>query len=253
MRMRRQPVVAGNWKMHKLRREAQEFCQELLANLDEEPQASIILYPSFPLLTDMAAALDDPRVSLGGQDLHPADSGAHTGDVSGPQLIDAGCSWVLCGHSERRADHAESDALVGRKAEAALQHGLTPMICVGETAAQREAGQTFEVLERQLFAVFSQEFGEFALAYEPVWAIGSGLSATPELAQEVHAFLRQRLAELVDPEQANWVSILYGGSVKPENAAALITQPDIDGFLIGGASLDPDKFLAIIRLAAAAA
>ena len=253
MNHERQLVIAGNWKMHKLRREAKDFCRHLLANLDEEPAASLILYPSYPLLADVAAELDDSRVSIGGQDIHPAASGAHTGDVSGAQLIDAGCSWVLCGHSERRADHGESDSLVARKAEAALQHGLTPMICVGETAAQREAGQTFEVLNRQLEAVFSQDFGEFALAYEPVWAIGSGQSATPELAQEVHAFLRQRLSDLVDPEQATWIPILYGGSVKPGNAAGLIVEPDIDGFLIGGASLDPDKFLAIIRQAALAA
>jgi triosephosphate isomerase len=252
------PIVAGNWKMNKLRGEARTFCQRLREGLGTTPPAAVLLFPSFPLLTDVAAALAEQPVAVGGQDLHPAKEGAHTGDVSGPQLIDAGCSWVLCGHSERRADHAESDELVGRKAEAALGCGLTPMICIGETAAQREAGETFDVLRRQIEALFSEspscaEDGRFALAYEPVWAIGTGLTATPELAQEVHAAVRRQVAEELGEAAAQAIPILYGGSVKPDNAASLIAEPDIDGFLVGGASLDPDKFLAIIRQSAPAA
>jgi triosephosphate isomerase len=258
MPSRRWPIVAGNWKMHKLRGEARAFCERLRAGLGAQPPATVLLFPSFPLLAEVAAALEGRPVAVGGQDLHPAEEGAHTGDVSGAQLIDAGCSWVLCGHSERRADHGESDELVGRKAEAALSCGLTPILCIGETAAQREQGETFDILRRQLEALFFEapsctEGGHFALAYEPVWAIGTGLTATPELAQEVHHFVRERLAEGVGEARAAATPILYGGSVKPDNAASLIAQMDIDGFLVGGASLDPEKFLAIIRQSAPAA
>ncbi len=183
----------------------------------------------------------------GGQDLHTEDKGAHTGDVSGPQLVDAGCRWVLCGHSERRSDHGESDELVGQKAVAANRHGLYPMICLGETLAERQAGRTFEVLERQLSAALEGRPDPFALAYEPVWAIGTGETATPEIAQEAHNFLREHLADLLGEEVARVKRIVYGGSANPENAGTLIAESDIDGFLVGGASLDPEKFLAIIR------
>jgi triosephosphate isomerase len=186
-------------------------------------------------------------IGTGGQDLHPDDKGAHTGDVSGAQLADAGCSWVLCGHSERRQDHGETDDLVARKAAAALRHGLAPMICVGETRDERQAGRTFEVLERQVRAAISTDLQDAALAYEPVWAIGTGETATPEIAQEAHGFLRGLLGELLGKERAEAFPILYGGSATPENAPVLIAQPDLDGFLVGGASLDPGKFLSIIR------
>ena len=249
----RQPMVAGNWKMHLLRREAQEFCHRLLEGLEESP-VRVALFPSFPLIADAVWALKEGPVTVGGQDLHPEAKGAHTGDVSALQLIDAGCTWALCGHSERRGDHGESDELVARKADAAMTHGLTPMICLGETAEERAAGQTFDVLTRQLHAVLSviEPAGEFAFAYEPVWAIGTGETATPEIAQEAHAHLRAKLTEALGPESAAWVTLLYGGSVNPSNAADLIVQPDVDGFLVGGASLDPEKFLTIIHHVAAA-
>jgi triosephosphate isomerase len=192
-------------------------------------------------------ALEGSAAAVGGQDLHTADQGAHTGDVSGPQLADAGCQWVLCGHSERRADHDETDTLVGEKAVAATRHNLYPLICLGETLEERQGGRTFEVLERQLNAGLAGRPEPFALAYEPVWAIGTGETATPEIAQEAHGFLRERLADLLGDEVAQVKRIVYGGSANPENASALFAEPDIDGFLVGGASLDPEKFLAIIR------
>jgi len=275
---RRRRIVAGNWKMHFLAAEAAGFCRELRRGLSSgvEPQQAevpaprpaeprahpegsadarprVVLFPSFPLLPAVVAALAGSEVTVGAQDLHPADRGAHTGDVSGPQLLDAGCRWVLCGHSERRRDHAESDELIARKVAAATRHGLVPLLCVGETREQREAGETLAVLERQLTRGLSPlspqsgvpgERAGLVIAYEPVWAIGTGLTASPETAQEAHQFLRAAAAGLAGEDAA--VTLLYGGSVTPANAAGLIAQPDVDGFLVGGASLDPRQFLAII-------
>jgi triosephosphate isomerase len=243
---KRRPLVGGNWKMHMLRQPAQDFCNGLVGGLGSE-RAEIVLFPSFPLIHMVAMALEGSAAAVGGQDLHTADQGAHTGDVSGPQLADAGCQWVLCGHSERRADHDETDTLVGEKAVAATRHNLYPLICLGETLEERQSGRTFEVLERQLNAGLAGRPEPFALAYEPVWAIGTGETATPEIAQEAHGFLRERLADLLGDEVAQVKRIVYGGSANPENASALFAEPDIDGFLVGGASLDPKKFLAIIR------
>ncbi len=243
---RRRPLVGGNWKMHLLRGEAEEYCRRLVQGLGGAT-AEVVIFPSHPLLPAVSATLAGSPVACGGQDIHPEEKGAHTGDVSGAQLVDAGCAWVLCGHSERRRDHGESDELVGRKAAAAVGHGLMPLICVGETGDERQAGQTFAVLERQLNRALAARPDPFALAYEPVWAIGTGETATPEMAQEAHRFLRELLADLVGDEAAAARRILYGGSVNPDNAAELYAQPDIDGFLVGGASLDPESFLAIIR------
>ncbi len=248
----RRPLVGGNWKMHFVRQEAVEHCRRLAAGI-AGAAAEVVMFPSHPLLPVVAAALDGSPIACGGQDLHPATKGAHTGDVSGPQLVDAGCSWVLCGHSERRRDHGEGDELVGEKAVAALAHGLVPMVCVGETADERAAGRTFEVLERQVSRALAERPDPFALAYEPVWAIGTGQTATPETAGEAHRFLRELLADLIGDEAAAARRILYGGSVNPDNADELFAQPDIDGFLVGGASLDPDRFLAIIRACGATA
>ena len=278
----RRRIVAGNWKMNILAAEAAGFCRELLLGLAPgaaESSASVApapppegsggnlahhlevaLFPSFPLLPAVVAALAGSEVTVGAQDLHPADRGAHTGDVSGPQILDAGCRWVLCGHSERRRDHAESDELIARKVAAAIRDGLAPLLCVGETREQREAGETLAVLERQLRGGLSLVLpppsapaaaswpitgqAGLVIAYEPVWAIGTGLTASPETAQEAHQFLRATAAGLAGEDTA--VTLLYGGSVTPANAAGLIAQPDVDGFLVGGASLDPRQFLAII-------
>jgi triosephosphate isomerase len=244
--MSRRPLIAANWKMNLLQADAAVWCRSLRNDLEKGGGGGVVVFPSFPLLPTVARELQGSDLAVGGQDIHPNDKGAHTGDVSGPQLADAGCTWVLCGHSERRRDHGESDELVGRKAEAAGRHGLTPMICIGETRDERKAGQTFEVLERQLRAALASAPQGYALAYEPVWAIGTGETATPETAQEAHAFLRRLLGELGQP--ADRIAVLYGGSVTPDNAAGLIAQTDIDGFLVGGASLDPRNFLAIIRV-----
>lgn len=242
----RRPIVAANWKMHHLRRDAADYCRGLATGLGDEPPAEVLIFPPHTLLTTVAQGLEGLAAECGGQDLHPEAEGAHTGDVSGPQLADAGCRWVLCGHSERRRDHGESDGLVGRKAAAAIAHGLVPLICLGESREERQRDETRKVLRRQLAAALAVRPARFELAYEPVWAIGTGETATPETAQEAHAYLRQLLATLVGEERAAAVRILYGGSVKPDNAAALVVQPDVDGFLVGGASLDSEKFLGII-------
>jgi triosephosphate isomerase len=248
---RRRPLIAANWKMNLLQKDAAEYCRDLrrgLAAPPAPPDARVVIFPSFPLIPVVARELADSAVEVGGQDLHPEDKGAHTGDVSGLQLVDAGCAWVLCGHSERRQNHGESDEWVGLKVGAAARHHrLTPLICVGETKAERQAGRTFEVLTRQLLAALAGGPDSFALAYEPVWAIGTGETATPEIAQQAHHHLRARLTGELGEAAAAAVPILYGGSVTPDNAAQLIVQPDLDGFLVGGASLDPQKFLAIIR------
>jgi triosephosphate isomerase len=246
---RRRPLVAANWKMNLLKADAAEFCRDLKRGLAAPPAVDVrvVIFPPFPLIPVVARELVDSEVEVGGQDVHPEERGAYTGDVSALQLADAGCAWTLCGHSERRLHHGEGDDLVGRKAVAAARHRLTPMICLGETGDERKAGRTFEVLERQLRAALAGHPEPFALAYEPVWAIGTGETATPEMAQETHRFLREKLGELVGEGAAAAVSVLYGGSATPQNAPGLIVQPDVDGFLVGGASLDPMKFLAIIR------
>ncbi|MCB1056611.1 MAG: triose-phosphate isomerase [Acidobacteria bacterium] len=241
----RTPLVAANWKMHKVRAEARDYCTELRRRIEGVRGAEVVLFPGFTLLGTVAEALAGSSIAWGGQDLHPVPQGAHTGDVSGAQLADVGCSWVLCGHSERRQDHGESDELIGAKAAAARHSGIKPMVCIGETEEQRSSGRTFEVLDRQLAAALGAEPRPGAIAYEPVWAIGTGKTATPELAQEVHAFLRRRLEKALG-SAGTALRLLYGGSVKPANAAELFAQPDIDGFLVGGAGLDPGQFFDII-------
>jgi triosephosphate isomerase len=246
---RRRPLVAANWKMNLLKGDAVEYCRDLKRGLAAPPAVDVrvVIFPSFPLIPVVARELVDSEVEVGGQDLHPEDKGAYTGDVSPGQLADAGCTWALCGHSERRQHHGEGDDLVARKVKAAARYRLTPMICLGESRDERRAGRTFEVLERQLRAALEGRPEPFALAYEPVWAIGTGDTATPETAQEAHRFLRGTLQGLLGEGAAAAVPILYGGSATPENAPGLIEQPDVDGFLVGGAGLDPQKFLAIIR------
>lgn len=264
----RRRIVAGNWKMNLLAAEARELAQavaEGVGDLGSAPE--VLLFPGHPLLGSVAEALDGSHhrtsVEMGGQDLHPEPDGAHTGDVSGPQLVDAGCSWVLVGHSERRHDHGEGDGLLAEKLGAARRAGLRPILCVGETEGQRDGGLTREILDTQLEAGLypwldrsngpdgggdsATNPADLVLAYEPVWAIGTGKVATPEIAAAAHRHLRHRLAGQFGDDAAASARILYGGSVKPDNAADLIAEEDIDGFLVGGASLDAEKFLAIIR------
>ena len=243
----RRPLVAANWKMNLLAADAAAFCRRLVPALAGRA-AEVVVFPSFPLLPAVAAGLAGTAAAWGGQDLHPEDSGAHTGDVSGAQLADAGCAWALCGHSERRRDHGEDDTLVARKVAAAVRAGLKPVVCLGETREERRAEATWTVLDRQLAPL--ELVPGLVLAYEPVWAIGTGDTATPAQAREAHGYLRRRLVDRFGGA-GRAVRILYGGSVTPDNAGGLAAQPDVDGALVGGASLDSARFLAIISAFAA--
>ncbi len=244
----RRKLVVGNWKMHGSRPANAEL---LAAILGARPfQGDVAVCVPFPYLAETAATLAGSDVRWGGQDCSAHDQGAYTGEVSAGMLAECGCRYVIVGHSERRAYHAETDALVAAKAQAALAKGVTPIVCVGETLAQREAGETEAVVKRQLSAVIHQLAhcaGEMVVAYEPVWAIGTGRTATPEQAQHVHAVLRAQLHAATG--HGDKMRILYGGSVKADNAATLFAQPDIDGGLIGGAALKAADFIAICRAA----
>jgi triosephosphate isomerase (TIM) len=244
----RRKLVVGNWKMHGSR----ATNAQLLAGLREAGpwNADVAVCVPFPYLAETALALTGTAMNYGAQDCSAHAQGAYTGEVSAAMLGDVGCRFVIVGHSERRAYHAESDQLVADKAKAALASGVTPIVCVGETLAQREAGQTEAVVKRQLAAVIhtlGHCCGEMVVAYEPVWAIGTGLTATPAQAQAVHAVLRAQLHAATD--RAGAMRLLYGGSVKPDNAAELFGQADIDGGLIGGAALKAADFASICRAA----
>ncbi|MCR5869167.1 MAG: triose-phosphate isomerase [Aquincola tertiaricarbonis] len=244
----RRKLVVGNWKMHGSHKANAELFEGLL---DAGPSnADMAVCVPFPFLSEAAVALAASAIRWGAQDCSAHEQGAYTGEVSAAMLHEFGCRYVIVGHSERRAYHAESDQLVADKAKAALGKGITPIVCVGETLAQREANETEAVVKRQLSAVIhtlGHCVGEMVVAYEPVWAIGTGKTASPEQAQAVHALLRAQL-QAATP-QAGAMKILYGGSVKPDNAATLFAQPDIDGGLIGGASLKAADFIAIGRAA----
>lgn len=249
----RRPLVAGNWKAHGDRSAAHRLL-DAIAAAERPDGVELVVMPPMPYLGELALRYLDPSLQFGAQDVSEHPEGAHTGDVPASMLADIGCRYVLVGHSERRHDHGESAELVARKLLAARQAGLVPVLCVGETLHQREAGQTEYAIEGQLRPVLEAGIGVLegaVVAYEPVWAIGTGQTASPEQAQAVHAFIRSELAAR-DAKIAGSLPILYGGSVKPGNAAALFAQPDIDGGLIGGASLVATDFLAIAAAAAAA-
>lgn len=250
----RRPFVAGNWKMNGTRAEASRLVQDILSGLPAASHAELAVCPPFiliPLVAEKLAAAG--AVALGAQNLSSEAGGAFTGEISGLMLRDYGCKYVIVGHSERRSLYGEDDETVARKFAAALEQGLTPILCVGETLAEREADETEKVVARQLQAVLERNgikaFASAIIAYEPVWAIGTGRTATPQQAQSVHAFIRGRLAS-ADRLVADDLRILYGGSVKGTNAAELFREPDIDGGLIGGASLNAAEFLAICQAAA---
>nr|MBV6628910.1 triose-phosphate isomerase [Oceanococcus sp. HetDA_MAG_MS8] len=250
----RRPLVAGNWKMHGNRATARVLAGDI-ARRHSWPEVEVVICPPLVHLSTVADVLADSTVELGAQNLAAAtEDGAHTGEVHGRMLADVGCRYVIVGHSERRADHAETDALVAQKFAAALDAGLRPILCVGETLEQREAGESLDVVGRQLQAVVDSvgiaAFAQAVVAYEPVWAIGTGRSAAASDAQQVHAHLRCLLAE-ADATIAGSLRILYGGSVKPDTATELFAQADIDGGLIGGAALKAESFLAIAQAAAA--
>ncbi|WP_157264554.1 triose-phosphate isomerase [Azohydromonas aeria] len=244
----RRKLVVGNWKMNGSHKANAELLEGVLAARPFGCDVAVCV--PFPFLSETAVTLAASDIRWGAQDCSAHEQGAYTGEVSAAMLREFGCRWVIVGHSERRAYHAESDQLVADKAKIALGHGVTPIVCVGETLAQREAGETAAVVKRQLSAVIhtlGHCVSEMVVAYEPVWAIGTGKTATPEQAQEVHALLRAQL-QAATPRAAE-MRLLYGGSVKPDNAALLFAQPDIDGGLIGGAALKAADFAAICRAA----
>lgn len=245
----RTPVVAGNWKMNGTRASARALVEGVLGGVTKIKGVDICVCPPFVLLHDVVQWVKGSAVRVGGQDVSEHGSGAYTGDTSADMLHEAGCHFVIVGHSERRAYHHESNVEVAGKMVTAKKAGLIPIVCVGETLAQRESDDTKKVIAAQIDALIAREGGRKALessiiAYEPVWAIGTGRTATPQQAQEVHRFIRERLAG-VDAQLAARVQILYGGSVKPDNARDLFSMADIDGGLIGGASLNVNDFLAI--------
>jgi triosephosphate isomerase len=247
----RKKFVCGNWKMHKTAPEARALAREVRAGVEPlGASVDVAVAPPYTGLAAVAAELAGSSVGLAAQNLHWEVQGAFTGEVSAPMLADAGCRFVLVGHSERRQLFGETDESVRRKARAALAAGLHPIICVGETLPEREAGRTLDVVGRQLRAALqgleAGDVGRLTMAYEPVWAIGTGKTATSAQAQEVHAAIRAILRELA-PAAADQVRIQYGGSVKPENAAELMSQPDVDGALVGGASLKAGDFVQIVK------
>jgi len=248
----RRPLVAGNWKMHGTRAEAARLAADVLAREVGSGAAEAIVCPPFVHLVDVARALEGSRLGLGAQDVCAEEPGAHTGEVSAGMLADVGCGYVIVGHSERRALYGESDALVARKFLAAGRHGLVPILCVGESLAEREQDATRAVILRQLDAVLdaagAPAFARAVVAYEPVWAIGTGRTASPGQAQDVHALIRGRMAEK-DATIAASLRVLYGGSVKAANAAELFAMPDVDGGLIGGAALKAEEFAGICAAA----
>ena len=247
----RTPVIAGNWKMYKTAEEAAAFVREFLPLVGGLGGVEIVLAPAFPSLAAVAALTRGTNVGVASQNLHFAEEGAYTGEVSPRMVRDTGAAYAIVGHSERRQLFAETDDTVNRKVRAALAAGLVPIMCLGETLAERESGRTIEVVERQLRAGLAEvpesAAGKILLAYEPVWAIGTGKTATPGQAQEVHAFLRAALKTIWGDAAGNSVRILYGGSVKPGNIADLMAREDIDGALVGGASLIPGPFAEIVK------
>jgi triosephosphate isomerase len=251
--MERTPLVAGNWKMHKTRAEAAAFCTALLPLVDDLDDVDLAVCPPFTALDIVAERLGDGGIGVWGQNVHDAPEGAFTGEISCGMLIDAGATGVLLGHSERRALFGETDEALARKLTAALASGLEPVLCIGESEAERDGGTAESRLRTQieggLAGQTASQVLQVTIAYEPVWAIGTGRSATPEIAQTTHEFIRSVLSELYGEECAASVRILYGGSVKPDNAAALLAGPDVDGALVGGACLEPGSFAAIARAA----
>jgi triosephosphate isomerase len=247
----RKKVIAANWKLNKTIGEAVKFTTLLKRENFGDDAPEIILCPSFTCLSAVYDAIGDSDIKLGGQDLYWEDKGAFTGEVSGVMLKDAGCEFVIIGHSERRQFFGETDATVNKKIQSALSLGLTPIVCVGESLKEREAEKTNAVLEKQVKGAFAGISPEDAagcyIAYEPVWAIGTGKVATPEQAQEAQKFIRDLVGQLYFAGLSQELPILYGGSVKPENAAELMRQPDVDGALVGGASLEVASLAGIVR------
>ena len=254
--MIRKKLIAGNWKMNKTAADAAPLAQDIVAAAGRNTDVEIVVCPPFTALETVGKIVDGSSIKLGAQNMHPEASGAYTGEVSAPMLRALFATHVILGHSERRSYFTETDAFINKKVLSALKNQLKPILCVGETLAEREAGTTLKVVQTQLEAgldgVAKDQAASVVIAYEPVWAIGTGKVATTGQAQEVHAFIRQLLVKLFGEAAAQKVRILYGGSMKPANAPELLAQKDIDGGLIGGASLEARSFLELITAAAAA-
>ncbi len=247
----RQPIIAGNWKMHKTGPETQEFMTQFLPLVAGVEHCEIVLCPPYTALSVIAAASQGTNIAFGAQNMHWELQGAFTGEVSAGMLKAAGCKYVILGHSERREYFGESDAVVNRKVKTALANALLPILCVGEKLEHREAGSTQQVVKGQLLGslagIAAVDVSKMVLAYEPIWAIGTGRTATSSDAEEVIAFIRAEVGALVGSAAAEAVRIQYGGSVKPDNAAELMAMPNIDGALVGGASLEPASFAKLVR------
>jgi len=247
----RRVFVAGNWKMNKDLAGALELVNALKAKVGDNPAMDLGVFPPSVYLPAVVDALKGSPIVVGAQNMHELPAGARTGEISAPMILDVGATHVIIGHSERRQYFAETDAGVNAKLKAAIEAGLKPIVCIGETLEERQAGRMQDVVGTQvagaLAGLDAAQLADLVLAYEPVWAIGTGVSATPEQAQDAHAFIRGRLADLLGTELADATRIQYGGSVKPKNAAELLGKPDIDGALVGGASLEAEPFLGIIH------
>lgn len=251
----RRPIIAGNWKMNKLTGEARALIEDLVTRVRDIDSVEIVVCPPFTDLAVAAECLEGSNIALGAQNMYFESSGAFTGEVSAEMLLDVGCTYVILGHSERRHTFGEPDKLVNKKVKAAIAAGLKVMMCVGETLEERDAGRVEEIVTRHvsegLKGLEAEELANLVIAYEPVWAIGTGRTATPEQAEEVQHLIRGLVSELFDGATADAMRVQYGGSVKPKNIESLMAQPDIDGALVGGASLEADSFAAIVKGAAA--
>jgi triosephosphate isomerase len=250
MNAKRRPIIAGNWKMNKTMAEARALASKLIPLVSGVKDRDIVLAPTFTSLQTVAEAIKGTNMVLAAQNLFWEDKGAFTGEISAEMLLDSGCKYVIIGHSERRQYFGETDETVNKKVRQALNKGLLPIVCVGELLGEREAGKANDVIDRQitgaLKGVTAAEMQNIVVAYEPVWAIGTGKTATPDQANEVHAFIRSKVKAMYTTEVAESLRIQYGGSVTPDNVSQLMAKPDIDGALVGGASLKPESFAALV-------
>lgn len=250
--MKNRPIIGGNWKMQKTIGESKAFIIDLLSKIEDmQEKVDIVIIPPFTSINAVSEALKGKKIYTGGQNMYFEEKGAFTGEISASMLLDAGATYVVLGHSERRAIFKESSDLVSKKVKAAVKKGLKPILCIGETKEERVSGKTEAILKEQLTGslngITKEEMASIVIAYEPVWAIGTGLTATPAQAQDAHAYVRKLLADMYDDGVSKKTRIQYGGSVKPENAKELFSQPDIDGGLVGGASLEVKSFVDIIK------
>ena len=246
----RKTIIAGNWKMYKTIKDGQELAVALKRELYKIENVDIVICPAYTLLAYLADDLEESNIAIGAQDIYWQEEGAFTGEVSAAMLKDAGCRYVIVGHSERRQFFGETNETVNKKIKACLRHGLTPIICLGENLQERESGNTFKIIDNHiqgsLAGLSAEEMFKTVIAYEPVWAIGTGKTATSDQAQQAHKYIRELLGKMYGEETAGNIRIQYGGSVKPENIVELISKPDVDGALVGGASLKADSFSAIV-------